>query len=233
MEDKEKEFAQIVREHKRRIYTVCYMFSKDADEVADLFQEILINMWKGFSSFRGESSISTWIWRISLNTCINTSKKSRKLDTVPLNVNINPYEDIGEDALQMRQQFAVLRDRFDRQEIVTDRLLRQTQQRRMNIYDWINMYIPITVLVIMLPMLYLCHKSYGLPLWVAISAVIFALISVAVHSRERRRYSKTFNFEGDVLQIAECVRDFRKRQCKITAVGAVVSILFLVVGYSA
>lgn len=85
MEEKEKEFAQIVKEHKRQIYTVCYMFSKDADEVADLFQEILINMWKGFSSFRSESSISTWIWRISLNTCINTGKR-RKLETIPLDV---------------------------------------------------------------------------------------------------------------------------------------------------
>ena len=72
MEDKEKEFAQIIREHKWRIYTVCYMFSKDADEVADLFQEILINMWKGFPSFRGESSIGTWIWRVRLNTCIRS-----------------------------------------------------------------------------------------------------------------------------------------------------------------
>ncbi len=105
MEDKEKEFAQIVREHKRRIYTVCYMFSKDADEVADLFQEILINMWKGFPAFRGESTVSTWIWRVSLNTCINTSKKRRRPDTIPLNVNINPYEDIDEDALQIRQLY--------------------------------------------------------------------------------------------------------------------------------
>ena len=105
MEDKEKEFARIVREHKRRIYTVCYMFSKDADEVADLFQEILINMWKGFSSFRGDSSVSTWIWRISLNTCINTSKKSRRLETIPLNVSINPYEDIDKEALQVRQLY--------------------------------------------------------------------------------------------------------------------------------
>ena len=96
MEEKEKEFAQIVKEHKRQIYTVCYMFSKDADEVADLFQEILINMWKGFRSFRGESSVSTWVWRISLNTCINTRKR-RKLETIPLNVNINPYEDVDED----------------------------------------------------------------------------------------------------------------------------------------
>ena len=105
MEDKEKEFAQIVREHKRRIYTVCYMFSKDADEVADLFQEILINMWKGFPAFRGESTVSTWIWRVSLNTCINTSKTRRRLDTIPLNVNINPYEDVDEDALQIRQLY--------------------------------------------------------------------------------------------------------------------------------
>lgn len=81
------------------------MFSKDADEVADLFQEILINMWKGFPAFRGESTVSTWIWRVSLNTCINTSKKRRRLDTIPLNVNINPYEDVDEDALQIRQLY--------------------------------------------------------------------------------------------------------------------------------
>ncbi len=81
------------------------MFSKDVDEVADLFQEILINMWKGFSSFRGESSISTWIWRISLNTCINTSKKRSRLETIPLSISINPYEDVDEDALQVRQLY--------------------------------------------------------------------------------------------------------------------------------
>jgi len=106
MEDKEKEFAQIIRENKRQIYTVCYMFSKDVDEVADLFQEILINMWKGFQSFRGNSSISTWIWRISLNTCINASKKRGRLETLPLDMNINPYEDIDEDAMQIRQLYA-------------------------------------------------------------------------------------------------------------------------------
>ena len=62
-------------------------------------------MWKGFSSFRGESSISTWIWRISLNTCINTSKKRSRLETIPLNISINPYEDVDEDALQVRQLY--------------------------------------------------------------------------------------------------------------------------------
>ena len=48
--DKEK-FVQTVREHKGTIYTVCYMFSKDTDEVNDLYQEILMNLWRGFGSF--------------------------------------------------------------------------------------------------------------------------------------------------------------------------------------
>lgn len=50
--DINREFAQLVRDHKSTIYTVCYMFSKDNDEVNDLFQEILVNLWRGFASLR-------------------------------------------------------------------------------------------------------------------------------------------------------------------------------------
>lgn len=97
------DFAQVVREHKGTIYTVCYMFSKDEDEVADLFQDILINLWKGFSKFRGESNIKTWIYRVSLNTCISSDrKKKRKGETVPLDMNINLFDDSQEDTKQIR-----------------------------------------------------------------------------------------------------------------------------------
>ena len=68
----------MVREHKSTVYTVCYMFSKDTDEVNDLFQEVLINLWKGFDSFRGESKVDTWIWRIALNTCISDDRKKKR-----------------------------------------------------------------------------------------------------------------------------------------------------------
>ena len=106
MDNKEREFAQIVQENKRRIYTVCYMFSKDADEVNDLFQEILINLWKGLQSFEGDKFLSTWVWRVSLNTCINWSKKQKRtLEKVPLDVNINLFEDMDEDSMQIRQLY--------------------------------------------------------------------------------------------------------------------------------
>ena len=106
MDNKEREFAQIVLENKRRIYTVCYMFSKDADEVNDLFQEILINLWKGLQSYEGDKFIGTWVWRVSFNTCINYSKKQKRaLEKVPLDVNINLFEDMDDDSMQIRQLY--------------------------------------------------------------------------------------------------------------------------------
>ena len=102
---KEKEFEKIVKEHKNTIYSVCFMFSKDADEVNDLFQETLINLWQGFNSFKGESSIRTWIWRISLNTCISSERKKSKLHIVPLSMDINLYEDTDEDSRQIQMLY--------------------------------------------------------------------------------------------------------------------------------
>lgn len=106
MEKLETEFAQIVKEQKDTIYTVCYMFSKDAEEINDLFQEILVNLWKGFSSFRGQSHIKTWVWKVSLNTCISFDRKKRsRAQTIPLKMNINLYKDNDKDSLQIRMLY--------------------------------------------------------------------------------------------------------------------------------
>lgn len=103
MDSVELDFARIVKEHRSTIYTVCYMFSKNEEEVADLFQDILVNMWKGFAKFRGDSSLKTWIYRISLNTCISADRKKRhKGETIPLSMEINLFEDSDEDIKQIR-----------------------------------------------------------------------------------------------------------------------------------
>ena len=56
MNDLEREFEEMVRANRSTIYTVCYMFSQDQDEVADLFQEVLINLWKSMPTFEGRSN---------------------------------------------------------------------------------------------------------------------------------------------------------------------------------
>ena len=101
--NREEYFTQLVRENKSTIYTVCYMFSQDEEEVNDLFQETLINMWKGIDSFREESKISTWIYRVALNTCLlQERKKKKEVQKVPLTMDVNFFQDDDANAAQVR-----------------------------------------------------------------------------------------------------------------------------------
>ena len=97
----EQQFSKTVAEHKSTIYTVCYMFSQDADEVNDLFQEVLVNLWKGFESFEHRSDVRTWIYRVALNTCISIDRKKRRTATERLTIDINLFEDRDEDTKQV------------------------------------------------------------------------------------------------------------------------------------
>lgn len=85
----EQQFNDLVRQNKSTIYSVCYMFSDNRDEVADLFQETLVNLWKGFQSFRGESAVGTWIYRVTMNTCISADrKKHRHVESLSMDLDL-------------------------------------------------------------------------------------------------------------------------------------------------
>ena len=103
MNELESKFAQTIKQNKSTIYTVCYMFSRDADEVADLFQEAVINLWRGFEKFEGRSDVKTWIYRVALNTCISLDRKDKKRRTAtePLEMNINLFQDQDRDTRQV------------------------------------------------------------------------------------------------------------------------------------
>jgi RNA polymerase sigma-70 factor (ECF subfamily) len=106
MTEKENEFNRIVKANKATIFTVCYLFSKEQDEVNDLFQETLINLWRGFDGFQGKCDVKTWIWRVSLNTCLTYErKKKRRVDTVPLTMDINLFTDTDDDTRQVQMLY--------------------------------------------------------------------------------------------------------------------------------
>lgn len=99
MDYKEKEFEKMVHTQKEVIYTVCYMFSKNEDEVADLFQETLINMWKGITNNNANmleaerDAQKAWVYRVTLNTCISWDRKKKKHTTVSLTMDVNLFSD--------------------------------------------------------------------------------------------------------------------------------------------
>ena len=101
MDQLEQRFEQTLKEQKDTIFTVCYMFSKDEDEVNDLFHEVLINLWNGYEGFEHRSDIRSWVYRVALNTCISYDRKRRRTDAERLNMNINLFEDRDEDTRQV------------------------------------------------------------------------------------------------------------------------------------
>lgn len=84
MESNEQQFTALVKRHKDTIYSVCLMFADNQDDANDLMQEVLIKLWKGFGSFRVECSEKSWIWRISMNTCITQDQRQKHKQEVPV-----------------------------------------------------------------------------------------------------------------------------------------------------
>ena len=115
MDNLELEFTKMVREHRKTIYTVCYFFSDNPTEVDDLFQEVLVSLWKSYPKFRGDSSVKTWVWRVSLNTCcaINRADK-RRVPTVPLGID---KDLLVSDNDQSSAQIKMLYDRINKLEL--------------------------------------------------------------------------------------------------------------------
>lgn len=92
MEDVELQFNNLVQLHKSTIYTVCYMFTDNQNEMEDLFQEVLVNMWKGYHSFRGDATVSTWVYRVAMNTCISMDRKKRRNHSDIFPTSVVPFD---------------------------------------------------------------------------------------------------------------------------------------------
>lgn len=92
MDIKKKEFERLVKENKDTIYMVCYMFSKDQNEVSDLYQESLINLWKGMSQLKVDGNVKGWVYRVALNTCISLGRKKKSRPTVRLTMDVDPFD---------------------------------------------------------------------------------------------------------------------------------------------
>jgi len=74
----EEKFLQIIKENQGIIHKVCNMYCDFDEDRNDLFQEIVAQLWKSFPTFRSESKVSTWMYRVALNTAITSFKKNKR-----------------------------------------------------------------------------------------------------------------------------------------------------------
>ena len=75
--NKQDEFLSLIDQHKGAIIKVSSLYTRRKEEKDDLFQEIIIQLWKAWPNFKGQSKVSTWLYRIALNTAISGLRKKK------------------------------------------------------------------------------------------------------------------------------------------------------------
>ncbi|MFT4017853.1 RNA polymerase sigma factor [Terrimonas sp.] len=96
----QQQFLEILRQNGGILHKVCRMYGNTEEDRQDLLQEMIAQIWKAFPTFRQEAKISTWIYRIALNTAIaGYRKQQRQVFTVAIDAEFSMIND-GEDLIK-------------------------------------------------------------------------------------------------------------------------------------
>ena len=119
MENKEKEerFAALLDEYGGMIRKICYMYASDGDHFKDLCQEVVLNLWRGFDGYRGMGKLSSWIYRVGINTCISFYRRyGRNAGHVSLEELCGVAEEESGRALRLEEMYRLISrlDGFER-----------------------------------------------------------------------------------------------------------------------
>jgi len=99
LSDKALNFTHLIEENQGIIHKICRIYTDDEFSHEDLFQEIVLQLWRSFDSFKGDSKFSTWMYRVSLNTAIILiRKKNRTITTSSIEHQIIPFDNNDYDA---------------------------------------------------------------------------------------------------------------------------------------
>jgi len=81
-------FDLVVERHRRSVYQLCYRFAGNHEDASDLSQDVFLRAYRGLRGFRGQSSLSTWLYRIGVNVCLSRASAGASLEKI-----IEPIEE--------------------------------------------------------------------------------------------------------------------------------------------
>lgn len=117
--ERQQQFQSRIDEHRKILYKVCRLYCSDSLDREDLGQEILIQLWRSFSTFDGRVLFSTWMYRVALNTAISfvRSESSRKRHVVtgePLLLELPPTSNTKSEEVSTMYQLIAKMDPLQR-----------------------------------------------------------------------------------------------------------------------
>ena len=86
----EQAFATLFQLHKKRVYSVCLLMTKDVAEAEDLTQDAFLQVFRSVGSFRGDSAFSTWLYRIAVNTVLMKLRRRKSPPPLSLDEPVSP-----------------------------------------------------------------------------------------------------------------------------------------------
>lgn len=116
------QFLKIIDEHQKIITSLCSVYYKNLEDRHDARQDVILQLWKSFPTYRGDAEVSTWIYRVSLNTILSKKRKERRR---PISEPIDPdketiraYKSGADDTLQLFNRLLNALDDLDRAVII-------------------------------------------------------------------------------------------------------------------
>ena len=106
MADKDRLFKEIFKANSKRVYHLCYGYTGDNDAANDLMQETFMKVWQNLDKFRNQALISTWIYRIAVNTCLSWLRVEKRHSKEELTDKI--IENSAEEFSEKNEQVALL-----------------------------------------------------------------------------------------------------------------------------
>lgn len=74
----EAAFEELIRQYEKKVYTLCFRMCGNSEDAEEAAQDTFLALWRGIDRFRQESSLSTWIYRLATNACIDTLRRRKK-----------------------------------------------------------------------------------------------------------------------------------------------------------
>ena len=105
MNKKEEKFRNVIKDNEDRIMGICRYYSINDDDQKDMYQEVLINVWKSLDSFRGDAQLSTWIYRVAVNTAMGFANKEIRRQKIFLDQKDNGLQNFMDvDANEVKEK---------------------------------------------------------------------------------------------------------------------------------